>query len=79
MTIIKGKTTWVDVQKPNKKDIEYLRKTYKFHPIILDELLQPSARARVERYDNYLFMVYHLPVYDHAQALDRFHAHHRPL
>ncbi|KKW47656.1 MAG: Cysteine-tRNA ligase [Parcubacteria group bacterium GW2011_GWA1_60_11] len=71
MTIIKGKTTWVDIQKPNKKDIEYLRKTYKFHPIILDELLQPSARARVERYDNYLFMVYHLPVYDHAQKTSR--------
>lgn len=71
MTIIKGKTTWVDIQRPTKKDIEYLKKTYAFHPIILDELLQPSARARVERYDSYLFMVYHLPVYDHAQKTSR--------
>ncbi|MDP3948023.1 MAG: magnesium transporter CorA family protein [bacterium] len=71
MTIIKGKTAWVDIQKPNKKDIEYLKKTYKFHPIILDELLQPSARARVERYDGYLFMVYHLPVYDNVQKTSR--------
>lgn len=71
MTIIKGKTTWVDILKPSKKEIEYLKKTYGFHPIILDELFQPSARSRVERYDNYLFMVYHLPVYDHAQKTSR--------
>lgn len=71
MTITKGKTTWVDILRPNKKDIDFLRKTYKFHPIILEELREPSARSRVERYDGYLFMVYHLPAYDPAQKTSR--------
>ena len=64
MRIIKGKLAWIDVQDPTKKDIEFIRKQHKFHPIILDELLHPSARSRVEPYENYLFMTYHLPIYD---------------
>ena len=64
MRIIKHKLTWIDVQNPTKKDIEFIRKQHKFHPIILDELLHTSARSRVEPYDNYLFLTYHLPMYD---------------
>ncbi len=64
MRIIKGKLTWIDVQNPTKKDIEFIRKQHKFHPIILDELLHTSARSRVEPYDKYLFLTYHLPIYD---------------
>ena len=64
MRIIKGKLTWIDVQNPTKKDIEFIRKQHKFHPIILDELLHTSARSRVEPYEKYLFLTYHLPIYD---------------
>jgi len=64
MRIIKGKMTWIDVQNPTKKDIEFIRKQHKFHPIILDELLHTSARSRVEPYEKYLFLTYHLPIYD---------------
>ncbi|MBU6141988.1 hypothetical protein KGO95_02625 [Patescibacteria group bacterium] len=64
MRIIKGKFTWIDVQNPTKKDIEFIRKQHKFHPIILDELLHTSARSRVEPYEKYLYLTYHLPIYD---------------
>ena len=64
MRIIKGKLTWIDVQSPTKKDIEFIRRQHRFHPIILDELLHTSARSRVEPYQNYLFLTYHLPIYD---------------
>ncbi len=65
MKIIKNKTiTWIDISKPTKQDIEFVVKQHKFHPIILDELLHLSARSRVEKYDQYLFLTYHLPVYD---------------
>lgn len=55
---------WYDVTDPNHQDIEFLKKRFNFHPIILNELTQPSARSKVETYDHYLFMVYHLPIYD---------------
>ena len=67
MHIVKGKkVSWIDIHRPTKDDIEYLRKTYKFHPVILEELKQPSFRARVEHYDDYLFLVFHMPHYDFA-------------
>jgi magnesium transporter len=64
MRVIKQKLIWLDIQNPTKKDIEFVRKQHRFHPIILEELLHASARSRVEPYDNYLFLTYHLPIYD---------------
>lgn len=63
-TIIEGKINWYDIVEPDHRDIEFLRKKFNFHPVILDELLHPSARSRVETYDHYLFLVYHIPIYN---------------
>ena len=64
MEVLKGKISWVDIVKPGKADIEYLKSIHDFHPIILDELLHYSARAKVEQYDTYLYIAYHFPIYD---------------
>jgi len=72
MRIIKhNKISWIDIANPTREDIEFLKKHYNFHPIILDELLHPSLRSRVEKYDSYLFLVYHLPFYDRAIKTSR--------
>lgn len=55
---------WVDVIQPGAADIASLKKTFKLHPVIAEELASPSARARVESYDGYLFFVYYFPKYD---------------
>ena len=64
MRVIKNKVTWIDIVKPTRSDLEFLKKQHKFHPIILDELLHLSMRSRVEFYKNYLYLTYHLPIYD---------------
>ncbi len=65
------KVTWIDILKPSKADIDFLKKQHKFHPIILDELLHLSSRSRVEFYENYLYLTYHLPVYDKSLRTSR--------
>ena len=65
------KVTWIDILKPTKADIDFLKKQHKFHPIILDELLHLSSRSRVEFYESYLFLTYHLPVYDKSLRTSR--------
>jgi magnesium transporter len=55
---------WIDVQKPSGKDIVWLQEKFNLHPIIIDELRGPSARARVEAHDGYLYFVYYFPLYD---------------
>lgn len=57
------KITWIDIQNPNNNDIQYLKRKFGFHPLILDELINPSPRPRVEHHKNYLFMVLYYPIY----------------
>ncbi len=65
MHIIKGKKiSWVNIPHPTQEDIEYLQKTYRIHPVILEELKGPSFRSRVEHYDDYLFLIFHATHYD---------------
>jgi len=72
MKIIKNKNiTWIDIVKPTKEDVEFVAKQHKFHPIILDELLHVSAHSRVEIYDQYLYLTYHLPIYDSVMKTSR--------
>ena len=65
------KVTWIDILKPTKSDVDYLKKQHRFHPIILDELLHLSSRSRVEFYSSYLFLTYHLPIYDKTLRTSR--------
>ncbi|MBI2624465.1 magnesium transporter CorA family protein [Candidatus Parcubacteria bacterium] len=68
--------TWIDIQPPLQTSINSLAHAYRFDPFILNELLTPSLRAKAERYDHYLYLVLHFPVYDkktretHAHELD---------
>lgn len=62
--IINKGVKWINISSPKNLDIEFLRKTYNFHPIVIDELLHSSDRSKVESYENYLYLVLHLPNYD---------------
>ncbi|MDE2019022.1 MAG: hypothetical protein KGJ13_01595 [Patescibacteria group bacterium] len=65
MDIKKSKNLrWIDVARPSAADLRFLEKEFGLHPIIVQELKGPSARARVESYKNYLFFIYYFPLYD---------------
>lgn len=65
MEIKKGKgVQWVSVLSPSDKDLAWLGKEYKLHPVIVEELRGPSARGRVEAYKDYLYFIYYFPIYD---------------
>ncbi|KKS81965.1 MAG: Mg2 transporter protein CorA family protein [Candidatus Wolfebacteria bacterium GW2011_GWC1_43_10] len=71
MLIKKGKVKWTHLFQPTDKELESLRKEYGFHPIIIDELRNPSARSKVEIYGNYMFIVYHLPIFDRGEMVSK--------
>jgi magnesium transporter len=58
------KFTWIDINKPSEHDIKYLKKRFSIHPLVLDELINPSPRPRVEPHQNYVFMVLYYPMYN---------------
>lgn len=57
--------TWIDIKNPREKDIKYLEKKFHFvHKPVLNELIPPGHRAKVERHEDYLFMVLYYPIFD---------------
>jgi len=71
-----NKLTWIDIEDPKEKDIEFLRRTIKLHPSTIHQFLPPLKRSKVESFDDYLFIVFHFPVFNRitrcttAQELD---------
>jgi len=58
------KLTWIDINSPTESDIRYLKKKFNIHPLVLDELINPTPRPRVEPHKDYLFMVLYYPMYN---------------
>lgn len=60
------KLIWLNINNPGKKEIEFLRKKYKFDL----KYLQASSgkiiaqRPTVKQCDNYLFMILHFPIFE---------------
>lgn len=62
-TITENNLTWIDIEKPTQKDIDWLKNNFNFHPITLGELIPPSKREKVEHFNDYLFLVMYVPVF----------------
>lgn len=59
-----NRVTWVNIEKPTELETEYLAKNYPFHTLDLDDCLSKTQRPKIDKYDDYLFIVLHFPVYD---------------
>src|SRR3989338_7546905 len=55
---------WHHIQKPNEGEIEWVRQSHKIHELVAGELTHPSARAKAERFDHYIYLVLHFPIYN---------------
>ncbi len=58
-----GKLTWVNIEKPTRRDTEYLAQNYPFHPLALDDCLSRIQRPKIDEYDDILFVVFHFPLF----------------
>ncbi len=63
-TITHGKLKWLNIEKPTARETEYLAQNYPFHPLDLDDCLSRIQRPKIDKYESYLFMVLHFPVYN---------------
>ena len=59
-----GDLTWVNIVPPTQREIDYLAQNYPFHPLDLDDCLSRKQIPKVDSYAEYLFAIFHMPVYD---------------
>lgn len=56
------KLTWINIVNPKQDDIDYLEDKFDFHHLDFEDCLTTNQRAKIDRYDDYLFLILHLPV-----------------
>ena len=52
-----GGHLWVDVDSTQRHQVAILEKVFNFHPLAIEDTLNPDSRVKVEEYDGYLFMI----------------------
>ena len=53
--------TWIDVIAPTRDEALKLMSDYDLNPLIAEEILIPTVRAKVDKYDDMLFLVLNFP------------------
>jgi magnesium transporter len=48
---------WVDIDISVRPQLALLEKVFGFHPLAIEDVMNPNSRAKVEPYDGYLFVV----------------------
>jgi magnesium transporter len=48
---------WVDIDTTVRQQLALLEKVFGFHPLAIEDVMNPHSRAKVEAYDGYLFVV----------------------
>jgi magnesium transporter len=50
---------WIDLANPDQADIDWLRSTFNFHPIALEDVLRRHQRPKIDAYmDSYFVVLY---------------------
>jgi magnesium transporter len=60
---VRGELTWLNVEKPTRLELDYLAQEFHFHPLDLDDCLSRIQRPKIDEYEDYLFMVFHFPLF----------------
>jgi len=59
-----GDVTWVNIEGPTDREIQYLAQNYPFHHLDLDDCLSRIQRPKIDEYKDYLFIVLHFTVFN---------------
>jgi magnesium transporter len=57
---------WVNIQRPGAAERVWLEEHFDFHALDLEDVLSRNQRPKIDEYEDYLFIVLHLPIFDPA-------------
>ena len=55
---------WIHIPKPRHHAQKWLEQNFEFHPLDYEDIYSRNQRPKVDRYDDYLFVVLQFPRYD---------------
>jgi magnesium transporter len=63
-TITTNGLRWIHIPKPRQAVQEWLEQRFEFHPLDYEDVYSRNQRPKVDRYDDYLFVVLQFPRFD---------------
>ncbi|MFC1720864.1 magnesium transporter CorA family protein [Patescibacteria group bacterium] len=64
------KVTWIDLESPTSDEVREIMKEFNIHPLAANELLSPTLRPKVDKHDNYIYLILHFPAFQHNHKGD---------
>ncbi|TBR10320.1 MAG: magnesium transporter, partial [Candidatus Nitrosotenuis sp.] len=64
--------SWIDIQNPDRTEIEKLGQTYNFNTLNLDDSISKIQLAKIDNYDDHSFIILHFPPMVLKRGLPRF-------
>jgi magnesium transporter len=55
---------WLNIEEPTAVETAWLAEQFDFHELDLEDVLSTRQRPKIDEYEDYLFMVLHLPRFD---------------
>lgn len=55
--LAEGGPLWVDIDSTVRSQHALLEKVFKFHPLAIEDTLNPNSRVKLEEYNGYLFII----------------------
>jgi magnesium transporter len=56
-----GKFTWIDLQNPDRVDVEKLAKKYNFNELNIEDCMTKFELPKLDSYDDHFFVILHFP------------------
>jgi magnesium transporter len=57
---------WVKIDRPSAVEQAWLEERFDFHALDFEDVLSRNQRPKIDRYDDYLFIVLHFPIFDRS-------------
>ena len=62
ITTIEGsKFSWIDLQNPDRKDVEKLAEKYQFNELNIEDCMTKFELPKLDKYDDHVFFILHFP------------------
>ncbi len=60
-TIVGGKFVWIDLQNPDRNDVEKLAKKYNFNALNIEDCMTKFELPKLDSYHDHFFVILHFP------------------
>lgn len=71
-TIDGEKFSWIDLQNPDRKDVEKLAEKYHFNSLNIEDCLTKFELPKLDSYDDQIFFILHFPPLAQKQTLPKY-------